>query len=172
MYRLLTFLFLLACWVVLSGKFDGTHLIMGLVCAGIVTWISSDLYFEDRKKGLGVRLKETGRALVYIGWLLGQIVQANVYILKLVFAPGGMEQVSPRIVRFRTHLKSEFARYLLAQSITLTPGTVTIKIEGDEFHVHAISKEAADGLDGRMERWIAHVYEDGPLLLEKEGVES
>ena len=87
-------------------------------------------------------------------------------MLKLALSPGGLEEVSPRVVRFKTKLESDFARFVLAQSITLTPGTVTVKIVGDEFYVHAISKAAADGLDGTMEGWIAHVYE--PELEEKQ----
>lgn len=145
--------------MVLSGKLDAVHLIMGLVCAGIVTWLSSDLYFEDRKKTVAERLQQCVGAIAYLGWLLWQIVLANLYILKLALTPGGLEEVSPRVIRFRTKLRSDFARFVLAQSITLTPGTMTIKIVGDEFFVHAISKVTAEGLDGRMEQWIAQVYE-------------
>ena len=159
MYRLLIFTLILASWLIFSGFFDAFHIGLGILCAGIVTWISSDLLFEDRSKSISGRLQELFRLPSYLVWLLWQIVLANVYMLKLALTPGGLEEVSPRIVRFKTKLKSDFARFVLAQSITLTPGTVTIKIVGDEFYVHAISKAAADGLDGAMEGWIAHVYE-------------
>ena len=161
MSRLLIFILILANWLIFSGIFDAFHIGLGVLCAGIVTWISSDLLFEDRSKSIRGRLREISRLPSYLVWLLWQIVLANVYMLKLALSPGGLEEVSPRVVRFKTKLKSDFARFVLAQSITLTPGTVTVKIVGDEFYVHAISKAAADGLDGAMEGWIAHVYEPG-----------
>lgn len=159
MYRFLIFILILANWLIFSGLFDAFHIGLGVLCAGIVTWISSDLLFENRSKSLAGRVQEAARLPSYLIWLFWQIVLANVYMLKLALSPGGLEEVSPRVVRFKTKLKSDFARFVLAQSITLTPGTVTVKIVGDEFYVHAISKEAVDGLDGAMEGWIAHVYE-------------
>lgn len=163
MYRPLIFSLLLLFWVVLSGHFDLFHLTMGVVCAGIVTWLSSDMLFENRAKGGRVRVEELCRASSYAFWLLGQIVLANIQILKLALSPGGMEEVAPRVVRFKTKLRSDFAKYVLAQSITLTPGTVTVKIIGDEFIVHAISKASADSLDGSMEERIAHIYQSETL---------
>ena len=114
---------------------------------------------SSRSAGLELRVRELLRIPAYLGWLLWQIVLANVSILKLVFQPRPLEGVAPQVVRFKTTLKSDWVKFVLAQSITLTPGTVTIKIVGDEFFVHAISQEAADGLDGAMEGWIKHVYE-------------
>ena len=162
MHRLLIFSILLLTWLVLSGLFDAFHIMLGVLCAGIVTWMSSDLHFQERSTSFRGRIRELSRIPSYLVWLLWQIVLANVHTLKLALTPGGLEEVAPRVVRFKTTLRSEFAKYVLAQSITLTPGTVTIKIVGDEFFVHAISEEAADGLDGAMEGWIAHIYEPEP----------
>jgi hypothetical protein len=86
----------------------------------------------------------------------GLAVLANIHMFKLAFAPES--QLQPQIVRYRTGLKSDFEKFLLANSITLTPGTVTIKILGDTFYIHAISDFAAGGLDGEMERRIAHIF--------------
>ncbi|MBR0069480.1 MAG: Na+/H+ antiporter subunit E, partial [Synergistaceae bacterium] len=58
--------------------------------------------------------------------------------------------VEPCIVKFNTKLKTEPARIALANSITLTPGTITVSLEGDELLVHALSREMADGLEGSM----------------------
>ena len=55
-------------------------------------------------------------------------------------------------------LKTDFEKFLLANSITLTPGTVTIKILGDTFYIHAISDFSVDGLNGEMDRRIAHIF--------------
>ncbi len=68
------------------------------------------------------------------------------------------EEIQPQIVRFRSGLKSDFEKYVLAQSITLTPGTVTLKIDGDVFLVHAISDAAAKGLMGSMADRVRYVF--------------
>ena len=59
---------------------------------------------------------------------------------------------------FKSGLASDFEKFVLAQSITLTPGTVTLKIEGDEFLIHAISEEAAQGLTGPMAERVRKLF--------------
>jgi multicomponent Na+:H+ antiporter subunit E len=94
----------------------------------------------------------------YTVWLTWQIVLANLAVFKLAFGPRSALQ--PQIVRYRTPLKSDFEKFLLANSITLTPGTVTIKILGDTFYIHAIDDASAAGLNGEMDRRIARIFED------------
>lgn len=155
--RFVTFLLLFALWMTLSGFFDAFHLTLGVICCGLVTWWSGDLLFEERTVSLGGLLRRGIGMVGYLCWLLWQIVLSNIHLLKLSL--GDMKEVSPRIVEFRTHLKTDFGKYLLANSITITPGTITLKIIGDVFYVHAISAAAAAGLDGSMERRIAAVVE-------------
>lgn len=153
--RLLSFLLLFAFWLILSGLFDAFHLALGLISCALVTWWSSDLLFESRGS-LKHTLTQGWRLAGYLAWLLWQIVLSNIHLFQLSF--GSLKEVSPRIVKFRTGLKTDFAKFLLANSITVTPGTITVKILGDVFYVHAIS-EAAAGLDGGMERRIAAIFE-------------
>ena len=155
MYSIATFFILLTAWVILSGQFDLFHLSLGLISCLFVTWFSSDLLFHDRTRGPASRLRELVRFPVYAGWLFYEIMVANVHVLYLALHPKGMDFVDPQVVRFRTQLKSDFAKYILANSITLTPGTVTVKIDGDEFYVHAISRKTAMSLEGEMEDRIA-----------------
>jgi len=157
-YKIFIFFLLLLTWVVFSGKFDVFHLVLGLISCGLVTWMSADLLFRTRKSSIGQLVLEGVRLLGYLVWLLWQIVLANVAVLRLALVPGALREISPSIVHFKTRLKSDFAKFLLANSITLTPGTVTIKIVGDDFYVHAIDRAAADGLNGEMERRIARIY--------------
>ena len=159
MYQLLVFFLLFLTWVIFSGFFDPFHLTLGAFSCALVTWMSSHMLFENRSRSLGRLVRELFGVARYLVWLLWQIVLANVHILRLALSPAGMRDVEPSIIRFRTGLRSDFAKYVLAQSITLTPGTVTVKIEGDEFVVHAISRMTADGLDGSMERKIASIFE-------------
>lgn len=155
-YSGIVFVLLLAVWVIFSGFFDPFHLILGFISCGIVTWVSADLLFEDRSIPLRRRLVQAGRLVGYVVWLLGQIVIANIFLLRLAFGP--CERLQPQIVRYETGLKSDFEKFLLANSITLTPGTVTIKILGSTYYIHAINDEAAAGLDGEMERRIARIF--------------
>ena len=159
-YRILTFFLLLTIWVVFSGQFDAMHLTLGVLSAGFVTYISSDLLFANRRTGIGTRIAEGIKLVIYFGWLLWEVILANFHMLRLSLVPGAMSEVEPSIVKFHTKLKSDFARFLLANSITLTPGTITMKVVGDEFYIHSISKASSEGLDGRMEEFIAWVFED------------
>jgi len=157
-HKILIFLLLLVTWLVFSGLFDAFHLTLGVISCGLVTWMSSDLLFRDTGATLGQRLREGVGLAGYLVWLMGQIMRANFAVLRLALVPGAIKDISPSIVHFKTRLKSDFAKFLLANSITLTPGTVTIRIVEDDFYVHAISRAAAAGLGEEMERRIARIY--------------
>ncbi|MEO0416419.1 MAG: Na+/H+ antiporter subunit E [Verrucomicrobiota bacterium] len=155
-YRVLIFTLLLVNWIVFSGLMDVVHLSLGVISCLIVTAMSSDLLFANRDTPLHRRAKQAARMLVYLFWLVWQIVLSNLHLLKL--SMGGKASLQPQIIRYETQLKSDFEKFLLANSITLTPGTVTMKILGDTYYIHAISDVTAKGLDGEMERRIAKIF--------------
>ena len=155
-YRLFIFLLLMITWVVFSGLIDLFHLTLGVISCAFVTWLSSDLLFVDRTFSLVHRIRQGIRIALYLVWLLGQIIISNVHLFRLSLAGG--RALQPQIIRYRCGLKSDFEKFLLANSITLTPGTVTMKIIGDTFYVHAISDVSAQGLNGEMERRIARIF--------------
>ncbi len=162
MYPTAIFLLLFGIWIIFSGQFDLFHLALGLISALFVTWISSSFLFLDRSRGVRQRLGEIIRIPGYLIWILYKIFQANIHILKLALTPGDLKGVEPSVVKIKTRLRTDFGRYVLANSITLTPGTITVMIEGDELLVHSISGETAAGVrDGTMERRIAEVFERG-----------
>ncbi|MEM7696819.1 MAG: Na+/H+ antiporter subunit E [Verrucomicrobiota bacterium] len=156
LYRCLIFGLLFATWMVFSGFFDLFHLSLGVISCGLVTWFSSDLLFANRTTGIVDRLRQSGRFLTYSIWLLWQVLLANLHLLRLAFSPRSALQ--PQIIRHETILDSDFEKFLLANSITLTPGTVTIKIVGSTFYIHAINEECAKGVDGEMDRRISHIF--------------
>ena len=158
MYRALIFSLLLITWVILSGLLDAFHISLGILSCALVTWLSSGLLFNDRSLSFYSRLRQVSRLPLYLSWLLWQIVLANIHVLRISFSPRVKEQIQPQLVRFRSGLKSDFEKYVLAQSITLTPGTVTLKIDDDVFLVHAISDVAAKGLMGSMADRVRHVF--------------
>ena len=157
MKRVAVFLVLLAFWLILSGHYDLFHVGFGVLSAALVTGLSSDLLsLGGRETGLSV-----WRFIAYLPWLLYQVVLANFHVVYLILWPS---QLRPQIIRFRTQLRSELARTTLGNSITLTPGTVTMDIQGDEFVVHAVSdKVAQDLLTGAMEKRVARVFREAAL---------
>ena len=151
-----TFLILFAFWIFMSGQLDWWHLSWGILSCALVAFISHDFLFENIKsKG---RIKEAALFFAYVPWLLYQIILANVYIAYLALHPKMLDLIDPHIIKFKTKLKKDFARVTFANSITLTPGTITVLIKDDHFFVHAINKSAAKSLPGNMERRITRVY--------------
>lgn len=153
----LTFVIMFLVWIILSGKFDIFHLSLGLISCAIVSYLSSDLLFSSPQiKGF---LSQSVQFVRYIPWLMVEIFKANLHVTYLVFHPRMMELIDPRIVKFRSELKSDLALVTFANSITLTPGTITVSVSIDgDFKVHAIDKASGDPLPGEMETRIAKAF--------------
>ena len=156
MRYLYTFLIMFGFWILLSGKFDLFHLTLGVLSSGLVALLSSDILMYDSKKN--DRLAIAFRFSCYVPWLLYQIVLSTLHVTFLALHPKMRDMIDPTIVTFKTKLKGDIARVALANSITLTPGTITIRIEDGIFYVHAISRKAAAGLPGEMEDRLAKVF--------------
>ena len=168
MYPIFVFFLLLANWIVFSGKFDAFHLGLGVISSLFITWISQDFLFYDRSKTWEERMREAGAFLQYIPWLIVEIIKANLHVFKLAMTRNGYEEVAPRIVTIKTYLKTDFAKFVFANSITLTPGTITMLIRGDVFHVHTMSQFLEDDLlEGAIERKVAEVFEPDVLKRKK-----
>ena len=152
--RLAVFVILFPFWLLLSSHHDLFHLSLGLICCLLVAFVSHDLLIEEISGSK--RITKTRRFVFYVPWLIYQIVLANLHVAYLILNP---RAIDPRIVRFKTRLKSQFSMVTLGNSITLTPGTITMDIVDGEFVVHALSKKVADDLlSGEMERRVAHVF--------------
>jgi len=164
--RLVVFLILFAVWLVFSGHFDALHLALGVACSAIVAVFSSDLLLP---RTLSSRTAvTTWRVLRHLPWLLYQIVLANLHVVYLVWRPG---QLRPQIVQFKTGLKSDLAKVVLGNAITLTPGTITMDIVDDEFTVHVVSDQAATSLrSGEMARRVGHLFLEPDVLASMDNV--
>lgn len=159
MAKLATFFVMLAFWVIMSGMFDLFHLSLGVVCCLLVTYFSHDLLFYGNSRSWG---RGIFGVLLYLPWLCWEILLANLQVTYIVLHPRMMDQLDPQLVRFKTLLKRPISRVTLAQSITLTPGTITVNIEDDEFLVYALTRGTAQALPGSsMERRIAAALEGG-----------
>ena len=157
MAKIATFLIMAAIWVVLSGMFDPFHLTLGVICCGLVAHFSHGLLFW------GGDAKSWSRGFVhwilYIPSLFWEIILANIHVIRLVVHPRMLEIIDPQVIHFRTILKRPISKVTLAQSITLTPGTITVDIRDDEFTVHALDRTVAEGCPGAMEERIRKALE-------------
>ena len=98
------------------------------------------------------------RFLSYIPWLLYQVFLANIHVMYLVFHPKMMELIDPRIIRFKSTLNNEMSHLIFANSITLTPGTITVNVSiYGNYAVHAIDKKCGLALPGEMEERVARI---------------
>jgi multicomponent Na+:H+ antiporter subunit E len=156
---IITFIIMLGFWLLFSGKFDFFHISLGVVSCLIVSAISSRLLFPGALPSglLKCWLKFAG----YLPWLFNQIFLANLHVLYLTFHPRMMDLINPKIIKFNSRLKSDVSRTTFANSITLTPGTITIYagVMGT-FAVHCIDDKSGQGLPGEMEKKIAKVFDE------------
>lgn len=154
---IITFIVMFVMWVVFSGKFDLFHLSLGVASSLLVAFFTSDQLITNTSLGHVPAL--WGRFFMYFPWLLWQIVLANIHLLKLVFAPDMLEKINPQLIHFKSSLKNEMALVTFANSITLTPGTITVSLSmyGD-YAVHAIDDASAEPLPGDMEKQVAKIF--------------
>lgn len=154
---LANFFILFLFWIIFSGKFDPFHLCLGVLSCGLVGWMVSDfLITEPNFKSL---VREWVGFALYIPWLILQIIMANIHVLKLVMSPNLEERINPQIIKFRSTIKSKLGLVTFANSITLTPGTITVaaNMYGD-MAIHAIDNESAAPLPGEMEQRVARIF--------------
>lgn len=156
---ILSFVILFILWIILSGRFDGFHITMGLISSAIVAAFTGDLMFMSQESRsiftLWIRL------FGYIPWLIYQIFLANLHVMYLVFHPRMMELINPQIIEFDSELKSDYAGTTFANSITLTPGTITVNVTVlGRFSVHCIDDKSARSLPGEMEKRILKVFRE------------
>ena len=151
MFRAISlFVVLMAFWFLLSGQFTNVRLVVsGVVCCLAVTLLAVRQNIVDEE---GHPIHLALRSILYIPWLFWQIILSNLDVAYRVWHPG--RPIAPRMVRVPYRTKSDLATVIYANSITLTPGTVTVRVDPEkkEFLVHALTEKAEKGvLDGSMD---------------------
>ncbi len=153
---LLTFILLFLSWIVLSGKFEPLLLWLGGISSFFVAYYFYDLLFPALETKYIIIFF---RFVKYCPWLIWEIIKANFHLLYLTLHPRMIDLIDPHIITFKTNLKSDIAITTLANSITLTPGTITVTADSDGvFKVHAIDRESAEALPGIMLEKVAKVF--------------
>ena len=151
MRYLVTFSLVLAgLWLGLSGVYKPVIIALGGVSVALVAWLS---YRMDVLGAEHDPMMFSWRLPVYWGWLLWQIVIANVQVAACACRPGC---VRPQVLEVPVPQRTPIAQVTYANSVTLTPGTVTLVLDDGRMRVHALTQAGADGLrSGEMSRWVS-----------------
>lgn len=156
-YTVTLTLVLAVLWLLLSGMW--THPIilpLGAASVALTVWLAHRLDIVDRESD-PVHLVVP--SIKYWPWLLGQILRANLQVARRIL--GNPRDLSPRMARVRLTQQSDLGRSIFANSITLTPGTVTIRVAEREILYYAISEDLVAELDeGEMDRRVTRLEKE------------
>lgn len=130
-------------WVIFNGQLTAEIAAFGVVIAGVMYLFLCKFLSYSPRYDLFL-LKKSPHLLRYIFTLIIEIIKANLSVFRLIYT--AKYELEPAIVHFQTDLRSTFARVLLANSITLTPGTITVSLQDNEYMVHCLDKELAEGI--------------------------
>lgn len=148
---------LFAFWLVLTGSLALSNIVLGLaLCFALGWWAVRVLWARGDEPALTWR--QAGRFLLYLPWLLKEIVVAAVGVAEKALDP--RMPIDPVVIVHRSGLARTVSRVAFANSITLTPGTLTVDLNGSDYIVHCLSESFANGIEnGDMESRVARVFE-------------
>ena len=153
------FLFLLILWIIFNGQLTTEIAIFGIVISGAVYAFCCFFMDFSFKKDIEL-VKRIGYFIQYVLILIWEIIKANLVMMKFLIIKQEYE-LHPVIFKLNTNIKSKTCRTLLANAITLTPGTITVSMENDALIIHAVDESLIVESDGEF------VFEK--LLLKMEG---
>ena len=141
------FIIFFLIWIIFNGQFTLEIAAFGIVIAGAMYWFICK--FLNYKPGNDLVLcKRFVLILHYVFVLLVEILKANGAVFRMIYS--AKYCLEPAVIHFKTDLHTTFARVVLANSITLTPGTITVSLKDDEYVVHCLDKELAQGIDSSI----------------------
>lgn len=173
------FLVLFAFWITLSGRFEPLFLGLGVLTALVVTALTHEIAGTCLRSDIAhlpaARIPlAVVRGVGFAGWMAGRVFVSSLQLAAIAVSP--RMPLEPCVLRFHTELRSPLARTVLANSISLVPGTLTVDIDGDLFVVHALApSQAEDLIEGRMQNRVAAVFLEAaqpgvdPANLQREG---
>lgn len=149
-------LFLFGLWFLLSGRFEALLLALGIASSVFVVAIALRMHIVDRETH-PIHLHPS--IVFYWIWLVWEITKANIDVARRILDP--KLPISPNLLRVKATQKSDLGRATYANSITLTPGTISVRLEGDTIQVHALTRETAEALKkGEMDRRVTSIEKD------------
>lgn len=138
------FLLFFLAWVVFNGRLTLEIALFGIAVAGAVFAFVCRFMDYSLKKELHF-YKLVPAFVQYLYYLIKEIIFANLTVCRMILTR--RERMEPVLVHVRTNLKSETARVILANSITLTPGTITVSLTEDKLLVHCLDKSLSEGME-------------------------
>lgn len=154
-------------YIILAGSLDVFNLVTGFVTALIVAATLSNTMFSVNS--LGSSIKTGGRLMVYIPLLLFEIVKANLRTTYLILHP--KMPIDTEMIVYDPGFENDLASTVFANSVTLTPGTLTAKINGEGFLVHTLDSASREGMeDGSLEKGVRYVFRDSERAGERGGL--
>lgn len=141
------FILFFLIWVIFNGQLTVEIAAFGVVIAGVMYWFLCRFFDYSLRYDLFL-LRKAPLLLHYFFTLVVEILKANLTVFRLIYT--AEYELEPAVVHFKTSLRSTFARVLLANSITLTPGTITVALTGNEYTVHCLDKELAEGISSSV----------------------
>lgn len=156
----ITALSMFALWLIFTASLEVFSLVTGLGGSLFVAGLTYDIFIPRHQAGLNFFVPRPFFLLLYLLLMIFYIYRSSAAMLAAVITG----KVNPRIVHFRTALKSDMARMVLANSITITPGTLTLDLNDDHLTVHwflsttSHSKAAGTAVKGPIEKHLGKVW--------------
>ena len=149
------YLLLYIFWLILNGRLTWEVALLGLAVTAAVGLLSYVLFGYTPRREWRI-VKKIPLFVLYVFVLLWEILKANWAVMG--FIVNERRTIEPTLVRFTTPLKTRFGRFMLANSITLTPGTISVKMDGDCLTVHCLKRSMLDtSPDSVFGRWISRL---------------
>ena len=146
-------------WIIFNGRITGEICIFGVVIAALLLAFTCKFMDYGIKKEL-LLYRKLGKLLLYVFVLVKEVVKANLGTVRLILTQ--KEEIQPVLVCFHSDLKSPIAQTLLANAITLTPGTITVALENGDYTVHCLDESLAEGMDQNIfTELVADIEEKG-----------
>ena len=137
------YLVIFALWLALNGTVTAEILLFGIAITAGIGVLAYVLFGYTPKRDIAF-LRRIPLFLAFLPVLVFEIIRANLRVAGIIL--NRKHEVTPALVTVETGLRSGFARFVMANSITLTPGTITVRTHGSRFTVHCLSKEMSDGI--------------------------
>ena len=144
---------LFVLWLVLSASYEPAYVVLGVIVASFVAWINP-IGTPYTRRFLWLR------ALGYAPWLFGRVVKSGLHVSRLILHPA--LPIKPELIKHKTKLRSDGELVVLGNSITLTPGTITVEVGPGELIVHSIDAAAQEDLSsGLLDEKVSRLFMTG-----------
>lgn len=156
----ITTVYMFGGWLLFSGTIHPRSLVLGLIASAAVAMGTYHLFFDSNEAGRRILFPRPDVFALFILVIIYKMYVASFRVLYLL----ARQRINPRVVHFRTRLKSDLARMMLSNAITMTPGTITLNLDDDHLIVHWLdaktthSRYAGEQIKGRFEQLLHRVW--------------